>query len=279
MDVYRSMQLGANRSLQPSSSAAAVARSDNGGGLVSRLKYTEHACDGCLAFYEWALTFSKNEREEFCRTVHDALVLDGRLTEWWMDITQYRFWYACEVYLQFPSNTDTIPFPTPTTACQQTGWCPDQYDICHLNKKSGSTENYMIRAENKAKCDTESTAMGCGNCKDHQTSRDVIGPALPVPSDGFATYCQGGPCVWKTQRGQCMGLNYYSAFTTPEACADACCGDYRCAVWQFSGPGYEDQCWYGANCDTLGYYSWKHGGIRPMPQAPDCVPYAPQTNY
>ena len=77
----------------------------------------------------------------------------------------------------------------------------------------------------------------------------------------------------------------------PEACKDACCGDYTCAVWQFDADGYRNQCWYGPACDEFGYdkncdekegdLTWTYGGIRKMgcDQAPNCVGLCESDDY
>ena len=184
--------------------------------------------------------------------------------------------------MQCPLRTSS----TPVACCQSQGLCQDpKYDpayYCKLNDDSGSSENYWIQTESKEKCDSESTALGCGTCKEKGSSHTILDQAgMHDDRDkkitkGFVSYCRGGPCVWKTQKTQCMGLTHYPAITTQSACEDACCGDNTCAVWQFNANGYSNQCWYGANCDEKGGLTWTYGGIRKMGtnQAPDCVqPY------
>ena len=119
-----------------------------------------------------------------------------------------------------------------------------------------------------------------------------------MPTDGFVSYCRGGPCVWTTQTVRCMGLKYYPDIKSPKDCADACCNDYNCAVWQYDSELNRDQCWYGKGTKHKGYltntfcddhgditskaYQWTYGGLRlmgteqaPGPhetiQARDCV--------
>ena len=158
--------------------------------------------------------------------------------------------------------------------CNEDCQAPDCAYYCKLNEDSGSTENYLIQTETKEGCDTESTAIGCGTCKDKGTSDTILEQAgMPTNGFSFVSYCQGGPCVWTTQKTQCMGLKKYPNIKTSSACKAACCGDYTCAVWQFDADGYKDQCWYGTNCDELGDLTWTSGGIRKMgcDQAPNCV--------
>ena len=180
---------------------------------------------------------------------------------------------------------------TPTTCCQSLGFCDNQENYCKLSCNSGSCENYWIHTETKAECDTESIALGCGTCKDKGPS-DAILTKAGMPTEGFVSLCAGGgSCVWSTQTIHCVGLKYYPALTTPEACKDACCGDYTCAVWQFDADGYRNQCWYGPACDEFGYdkncdekegdLTWTYGGIRKMgcDQAPNCVGLCESDDY
>ena len=161
---------------------------------------------------------------------------------------------------------DDVNIGPPTQLCKQVdpNWC---------KIRDYTNFNYWFLSETKQDCDAESTAIGCGTCEDKATSIDILKKEGFTETDGFVSYCRGGPCVWTEQTTQCMYLKKYPAITTAEACKNACCDDYTCAVWQFSAAGYVNQCWYGANCDKKGGLTWKYGGIRKMgtDQAPDCV--------
>ena len=163
---------------------------------------------------------------------------------------------------------DDVNSGSPTQLCEQVdpNWCKLRCD-------SGSCENYWILSETKQDCDAESTAIGCGGCKDKAASRDILKKDGYTETDGFVSYCRGGPCVWTTQKTQCNGLTKNPTITTAEACKKACCDDNTCAVWQFSAAGYVNQCWYGANCNNKGRLTWKDGGIRKLGTdlAPDCL--------
>ena len=83
----------------------------------------------------------------------------------------------CNELMQCPLRTSS----TPTACCQSQGLCQDpKYDpayYCKLNDDSGSSENYWIQTESKEKCDSESTALGCGNCKEDGISHTILDQA------------------------------------------------------------------------------------------------------
>lgn len=266
--------------------------------------YEEYACNRCLAMFEEGEQYSLDtdeQRDNFCdvvikqvmSVVSSSMMLYLRTTYNRDNVANY-----CNELMQCPLRTskqrwDHLLYQfvtvdgTPTACCQSQGLCqvapvPPNQDpayYCKLNDDSGSSENYWIQTESKEKCDSESTALGCGTCKDKGTSHTILDQAGMHDdlegkiTKGFVSYCQGGPRVWREQKTQCLGLTNYPALTTPSGCKDACGGDYTCAVWQFDADGYNDQCWYGTNCDELGDLTWTSGGIRRMGtnQAPDCV--------
>ena len=272
MDVYRSMQP------PPSSEAAAVARAGNDGGgrelelETAEERYDKHACDNCLAFYK-SVRQRTFLQDIFCDIVATRSLpsTDAFVHHVERPSCEYERFDTCFDILQCASG----PNRTPTTCCSSQGLCKNSGYYCKLSCNSGSCENYWIQTKTQAECDTESTAIGCGSCKDQGDSAAILEQA-GMPTNGFVSLCVGGPCVWTTQKTQCMGLTHYPAITTQSACEDACCGDNTCAVWQFNANGYSNQCWYGANCDEKGGLTWTYGGIRKMGtnQAPDCVqPY------
>ena len=104
---------------------------------------------------------------------------------------------SCVEFLQCPSQN------TGLACCQSLGACgyllpPDcsageqgDPNYCKLGCDSGSCENYFIQTETKTQCDTESTALGCGACKDKGTSDAILRQAR-MPTDGFVSLCVGG---------------------------------------------------------------------------------------
>ena len=238
-------------------------------------EFSKYSCDECHAFFENQMQVSANEQEEFCRTAVKNYIskYDYEL----QDSTKLAYKILCFEVVQCPLRTSG----TPISCCLAAGTCQDQPHYCKLSLESGSYENYWIQTESKAECDTESDAIGCGTCKDKGPS-DVILKKAGMPTDGFVSYCPGGPCVWATQTIRCMGLQYYPDIKNPKDCADACCKDYNCAAWQFDAEGYRDQCWYGKGRkkDGINYndgsfcndngdknsaaYYWTYGGLRNM---------------
>jgi hypothetical protein len=287
MDMYHWMQ-------RPVSGDSSLARAKNNGGRflsswwVNLPEYNKYSCDECHAFFESQMQVTAYEQEDFCLTLAQTYHIESTLKG--ADVSQSQnsmYQSFCLDVVQCPLRTSS----TPTTCCLSLGSCQDQAYYCKLNEDSGSTENYWIQTETQAECDTKSKAIGCGSCKDGGTSDNILEMA-GMPTEGFVSYCRGGPCVWATQRVQCMGLKNYPDIKNQKDCADACCNDYTCAVWQFDAIGYSNQCWYGTNCDTKGdpdngaeggnwgpkedgnnEYYWTYGGIRSMgtAQAPDCM--------
>ena len=262
MDVYSSMQ--SSSSLEEG--VLPRAGNDNGGRELETVgeNYDEHACDGCVAFYKF-MTESRYVdpflRQQFCELVAGLIPGNRKQQEKYLDI--------CFDLL----HCNEWNGGTATECCLYQGVCKNSGYYCKLNCNSGSCENYWIQTNTQAECNTESTAIGCGDCKNQVDSTAILEKA-GMPKDGFVSHCVGGPCVWTLQRTQCIGLTKYPALTTAKACKDACCDDYTCAVWQFDADGHRDQCWYGKNCDELGeFLAWTYGGIRSMgtDQAPDCV--------
>ena len=278
---------------QTVSTDASLARAENnddgrgsqeGTQWTSRASFKKYSCNECHSFFESQMQVNTNEQEAFC--------LENGLKKLWGTVVEDRQELCLEV-VQCPLRTSG----TPIMCCIATGMCQDQPHYCKLSLESGSYENYWIQTESKADCDTESSAIGCGTCKDKGQS-DLILIKAGMPTDGFVSYCRGGPCVWTTQTVRCMGLKYYPDIKSPKDCADACCNDYNCAVWQYDSELNRDQCWYGKGTKHKGYlnntfcddhgditskaYQWTYGGLRlmgteqaPGPhetiQARDCV--------
>ena len=233
----------------------------------------EEECDLCLSFQWDSQDTSVNTQKVFCQNVLKMMDPDSSEPKYSEDQKDLLIMNDCTELFQCQSQDTRL------ACCQSHGKCgkitqpdcsaeQDDLNYCKLSCDSGSCDNYWIQTETKAECDTESTALGCGACKDKGTSDAILLWQAHMHRDGFVSLCEGGPCVWTEQKTQCMGLTSYSTLTTWEACKNACCGDKNCAVWQFSAEGYVNQCWYGANCDTKGGLTWKYGGIR---KTPDCV--------
>ena len=276
MNVYRWMQLQQSVS---EVTPRAGERNDGDGRELSNLSadalkmyeaYKTASCDDCRAFLSSRMQDPANEQEDFCEFVVDAFYGSDLKENPAFESSQH----VCLDQVQCPLKTRG----TPTTCCQslEVGFCDYQDIYCKLSCNSGSCENYWFHTETKAECDTESTAIGCGTCKDKGPS-DAILTKAGMPTEGFVSLCAGDSCVWSAQTFQCKGLKYYPALTTPEACKDACCND-DCAAWQFDAAGFSNQCWYGENCYYQGGLIWTYGGIRKWQksydegtyQAPDC---------
>jgi len=269
MDVYSSMQ--SSSSLEEG--VLPRAGNDNGGRELETVgeNYDEYACDGCVAFYKF-MTESRYVdpflQQQFCELVAGLIPGNRKQQEKYLDI-------CFDLLHCYEWNGGTA-----TECCLYQGVCKNSGYYCKLNCNSGSCENYWIQTNTQAECNTESTAIGCGNCKNQVDSTAILEKA-GMPTNGFVSLCAGGPCVWIEQKTQCMGLKHYPAITTSSACEDACCGDNNCAVWQFDADGYSDQCWYGTvefdwypdptytQCRDKGSLTWSYGGIRKIP---DCDP-------
>ena len=96
-------------------------------------------------------------------------------------------------------------------------------------------------------------------------------PPSPPPSPPPPSFPP--PCVWEPQSANCMGLTLLRGISSPEVCAETCCGDPLCEVWQIGGAGQTavEGCRYGVPSSCSQSYGYaQHGGRRyaarpPMP--------------
>ena len=98
-------------------------------------------------------------------------------------------------------------------------------------------------------------------------------PAPPSPPPSPPPPSLPPPCVWEPQSANCLGLMLLRGISSPEICAETCCGDPLCEVWQVGGAGETtiQGCRYGVPTSCSQSYGYAtHGGRRyaarpPMP--------------
>jgi len=98
-------------------------------------------------------------------------------------------------------------------------------------------------------------------------------PAPPSPPPSPPPPSLPPPCVWEPQSANCLGLTLLREISSPEVCAETCCGDPLCEVWQIGGAGETtvQGCRYGVPSSCSQSYGYStHGGRRnaarpPMP--------------
>merc|ERR1711951_238125 len=57
-------------------------------------------------------------------------------------------------------------------------------------------------------------------------------PAPPSPPPSLPPPSLPPPCAWVPQSANCLGLTLLRGISDPETCAETCCADPLCEVWQ-----------------------------------------------
>ena len=176
IDLHRSMQ--SSSSLEEG--AFIRAGNDNGGRELETVgeDYDEYKCGGCVAHYMYMQSINYFLQEEWCRLVAEELIPGNENQK--------------ETYLDICYDLADCYDGTATGCCVYQGTCQGSGYYCKLNCNSGSCENYWIQKKTQAECDTVSTAIGCGNCKNKDDSTAILEKA-GMPTNGFVSLCGEGP--------------------------------------------------------------------------------------
>ena len=97
------------------------------------------------------------------------------------------------------------------------------------------------------------------------SSYPTSSPSVSLSPSSLPSISPSTSCAWTDQTIQCEGLTLSDGVTSWLECQYNCCNDSTCEVWQFNATGYEDECWFGTNCDETGDLIWTYGGLQDTP--------------